>query len=95
MAESDLYSVLPFFSSPSMLIPWENLSTSYGEMLYRLRKVHDWHMKPQQETIHRDELLEEGRVYASEVEKPFSDIQEYIRSLASIVPGESKVYTLT
>ena len=61
--ESFICSTLPFFSTPSNVIPWNHLASDYAEILYRLRRTGNWNSKPgRREITHRDELLENGDV---------------------------------
>lgn len=58
-----------------------------------MRKVRDFQIRSQQETIHRDEMVEEGQVLMPGASKSYANVEEYLQSLGST--GERPVYTLT
>ena len=59
--ESDLFTVLPSFATPSMVVPWHTMSNSrFGPtgLQYRLRRVNTWAAKAgRREIVHRDEEI--------------------------------------
>jgi hypothetical protein len=59
----DLCAVTPFFSSPSSVIPWHTLSSSYAEIAYRFCKVKRWTSNHHAyEAQHQAQAIENGRV---------------------------------
>jgi hypothetical protein len=80
-SESFICSTLPFFSTPSNVIPWNHLANDYAEILYRLRRTGNWNSKPgRREIIHRDELLENGDVVV--VDQPDKSLGSHVNPLS-------------
>jgi hypothetical protein len=63
-------------------MPWEYLSAGFSEMLFRASAIRDGYGRlNSKETIHRDQLVENGEIIVFGEDKPRRTLKEYLKGV--------------